>query len=402
MSEYTDDLISKLRLEAEELKDCFTRFAFQANTVTIAIIAFIAKFSSEDKYVGLAGIFIAIYTVSVMRIGIHKYHGANRLYAYQLHLEIVQRFDIYQQSGWGKHWSNIGWEEAMRAWRIIEPIVREKLYYGEKPKKLAKFPLLPSTIKKLKRRHKLRDNVKNSFTKKYIQQENFASKIPKINGFWRERWFKIKVFVAKWLDIPIGDERLELIRDEELLLKSLRWFEPNSIAANRDAKYQSESYLRRMSQILFLFAATGLLISGYSILNLILEYCEPLAKDEKRAPVILVIGFTTLWAAAVYSTTERYFAISAKRHILESGLSSIPSGAILWRAIITAHFRALHELNPDLDIETALDPDSKNSDKIVSYEGYTAAIVRQANDLCHHITSIYEWMNPQQASSIKA
>ncbi len=118
-------LIERLRVEANYVKDCFTKFSFWVLGFSCAMLGFIAKSQVETPYVGFTSGLITMIIFSVSKIGIYKYETANRNFGYELHLS---RIDTLAENSnptdeWKARYLKIGWEEAMRAYRIVKPTV---------------------------------------------------------------------------------------------------------------------------------------------------------------------------------------------------------------------------------------------------------------------------------------
>jgi hypothetical protein len=114
-----DDLISHLRNEAHEVKDCFTKFSFQALAISTAAFGLILRFQHDSNWVSLSALSVIILVMVVAKIGNHKYNTANRNLGFILYLERMESLKedkpeavIYNNS--------VPWEEAMRAWRIVQ------------------------------------------------------------------------------------------------------------------------------------------------------------------------------------------------------------------------------------------------------------------------------------------
>jgi hypothetical protein len=122
-----DDLIIHLRGEARDVKDCFTRFSFQALAISTAVIGLIIRFQHDSKWVSLSALSVIILVMSVAKIGNHKYNTTNRNLGFILYLERMESLKnekpevvIYSD--------NVPWEEAMRAWRIVQATAFGKVY----------------------------------------------------------------------------------------------------------------------------------------------------------------------------------------------------------------------------------------------------------------------------------
>lgn len=121
-------LVKMLREEADELKDCFTRYSFQALSISAIALGLITRFQRDAPYVGLSSLLVIVLVLVVARLGTYKYQGANRMYGYELHLHRVARLQHVSGSLWKDSMRRIGWEEAMRAWRVVQATAFETLY----------------------------------------------------------------------------------------------------------------------------------------------------------------------------------------------------------------------------------------------------------------------------------
>ncbi|HZY10712.1 MAG TPA: hypothetical protein VFF29_06115 [Bacteroidota bacterium] len=129
--------IQRLREEGNDLKDCFTKFTFQAVLFTAAALGLIGTLglignTEQDSYsavykslnVTLATVLICVPVTqilqTVVRIGLYKYGSSNRHFGYQLYLENKGMFNIT--------WDDLNWEIKMIAWRIIQPTIFNLAY----------------------------------------------------------------------------------------------------------------------------------------------------------------------------------------------------------------------------------------------------------------------------------
>ncbi len=122
------DLVKTLREEAYDVKDCFTKMSFQTLAVATVLLGLIVRFQGDVPFAGLAVVPLIVLLLAVVRIGLHKYETANRLYGYELHMHRRVRLRDSQNKGWKSHMRNIGWEEAFYAWRVVQPVIYIHLY----------------------------------------------------------------------------------------------------------------------------------------------------------------------------------------------------------------------------------------------------------------------------------
>lgn len=133
LSSYETQLIKALREDCRSLKECYTTFSFQAIAFSAAVLGVIARYQPDYPYFGLASIATIVLLSTVARIGTYKYTSANRQYGYELHLFRTRHLRDNKGSGWKGSMREIGWEEALRAWRIVQPTVFRHLYHTEWP-----------------------------------------------------------------------------------------------------------------------------------------------------------------------------------------------------------------------------------------------------------------------------
>jgi hypothetical protein len=303
VSPFTDEetaLIEHLRKEANEVKDCFTKFSFQALSISAIGLSLLVRFQPEFPWLGLASIFIILLVLSVMRIGTYKYGTANRHYGYELHLDRVRRLISSKDSAWKPEYREIGWEESLRAWRIVQPSIFRHLYnwgVGE-PNKLNKF----------------------------------AQSV----GY--------------------------------------KWFESETLLGGATGvHYHAGSYLRTMISLLSI-------VAGFCLISLLFTPLQLLVQ-EKYTQSAISIG---IFAIVCYVTISRLAQIRARRKLLESGILSIHSCAIVWNLTVMAHFRAQEQL------------DGFNNGGVKSFQGYTLKLSEQASEILHYFSdgkTVYDWLN---------
>jgi hypothetical protein len=122
-------MIDSLRKEAAEVKDCFTKFAFQAIGIAVAVLGYMAL-HHENLYASLISTAVVIQLLLVAaRVGTHKYHTANRNYGFELYLRHVA-----DQRPSPEDWVQpVTWEEAILAWRVVQATLFRFLYFEQFP-----------------------------------------------------------------------------------------------------------------------------------------------------------------------------------------------------------------------------------------------------------------------------
>ncbi len=132
-------LIDMLRKEAQNVKDCFTRFSFQGLAFSTAILSAIARYQFDHPFIGLSSFGVIVLLLVITRIGTYKYATANRHFGYELHLQRSLHMTD-RPGGWQQRMREIGWEEAVRAWRVVQATQFRYLYHT--------MPMWPNNRKK--------------------------------------------------------------------------------------------------------------------------------------------------------------------------------------------------------------------------------------------------------------
>jgi hypothetical protein len=325
ISEQEQELVKHLRQEGYNVKQCFTQYTFQGLAVTAAVLGVILNSKENFPYVGLVGVPLAILLITIARIGTHKYESANRLAGYELHLQRVARYPCSPIQGWHPTMRTMGWEEGMRAWRIVQGTVFSFLY--------------------------VHGNLRSASPQQSVFQE-----------FWS--WAKNLVFFWK-----VDHRRTHLIRSDGTQIPQNEewWFETRSHLRTGMA-YHAGGY---MQTLLHLLGLTALICVGFAIAASWQLYSRSCERTD-IAYFVVVLGFS-------YWTFARFFQARSRRKLLEEGLLSINSCAVLWQVITCAHFWTLHELS------------ERTQNKFTSYENYSRTLGEKAVRFCDKIDRIYEW-----------
>ena len=325
ISEQDEELVKHLRKEAFDIKHCFTQYTVQGLAFTSAILAVALNSKENFSYVGLVGIPLAILLITIARIGTHKYGSANRIAGYELHLQRVARYPSSATQGWHPAMRTLGWEEAIRAWRIVQQTAFDFLY------------------------------VHGNLCRATPQKNAFREFLGWMNGvlfFWTVNRRQTRLIRSDGTQIPQNVEW---------------WFETRSHLREGMA-YNPGGYLQTLLDLLML---TALICLGFAIV----ASWQLFVRTPERWGIVylLVVAAFSYWAVA------RFYQTRSRRKLLEEGLLSINSCAVLWQVISCAHFWTLHDLS------------EKTQGRFTSYETYSATLGRKAVDFCDNIDSIYEW-----------
>ncbi len=334
-----EPLIGYLRQEAYAVRDCFTTYSVQTTIAVGGALIAIAKFQVEVPYVGLMSIFPILLVFHVAGMGIHKYGTSNRLLAYELHLQRTSHdIDIDPCHQMMKI---VGWEEAMRAWRVVEPNIWRTIYWpiGRIRRKFRRITIWPGNMEKI---------AKSS------------------SKFWFDQ---IKSFDEHGVNYSAGGY-LETI---------------STIFASAILACLTLSYIAVSQLWFYLFYSlpegmTGLLPPDYMVS--VPERMKGLLPSDYRVFLSINIIVTASLFVVTTLSIARWRNIKSRITVLETGLSSIHSGGILWEAIILAHLRALQDRG-FFDI---------TNDSGLSMHGYTRNIAKYAQEIADQCFDIHRWI----------
>jgi hypothetical protein len=345
-------LIDHLRREAFDVKTCFASFCNQVMMFSGAVLALTFTFVAANPFAIYAPLPVILVLMNVARVGIHKYSTANRNAAYELHLSRTANLKYMETVGedarW-KHWMReMGWEEALRAWRVVQPTLFRTVYISPRANKLgrglSKIPLL-STL--------------NWFIPSHYRYTAKVEELVKDYSKLRARTPGASVGVIK--DYP--------------------WFLPGLLVeatadqpTDQNPVYYTGSYLEIMLATLFYLQ--------------ILMLFPLLVAVLKRPPEFSINA--AILVAVLCLVVLRQIRIRKRRVMLEDGFLSIHSSAIVWQAVAYAHHRALEELKD-------------------TYAHYTENLARVAAELADHAFHVHDWLRqtpgviapPATAGSIK-
>lgn len=294
-TEYIANKLERVRSEAASLRDCFTRYSFTSIAFTVAGLGLIAKGqTTSTPEIGYSAIGLLLLLLMVTHIGLNKYASANRASGYELHIFRTTGLPEFLK-GWREEFQTIGWEQAMRAWRVVQPTVFRSLF--------------------------------GSFCHVFDVRRSIRSKHTKA------------------------------------------WYEPETLFApptDTDTRpvYRPGTYLR-MCLIITMILCAFCLVPVF--------YATSKAGDVR----MFWVGTATAFGATGL-IIWRCFSLWKRVRTLERGFGSIHSCAILWQAVVVAHYRARH--NALLESNGT------------SLRGYTKHLSIQAVDLADNIHDIHEWV----------
>jgi hypothetical protein len=335
------DLIKQLREEAKDVKGCFTTYSMQALVFSSLVLTAIFGTMEKVPLIVLSGIPVIILLMIICRVGIYKYATANRLYGYELHLARTRHFGQLRDGDnrviWKEDYRKIRWEEAQRAWRVVQTCLFRKIY--ETPE-INMFLRFCHTIYVLRwvnylwpflytlRRH-IRRRIKKMKTDHHENEEN---KYP---------WFLLKEITAVPLTyyINTGDcqkkshDSCQPTKEGQPIPNKKKDYGSQMVSC-----YHAGTYLKNILSMI-------VIMQYILLLPLVIAILMP-PNVTTGMPFLtpnqmyMVKGFFVVMIVLI---ALRYLRVSRRRMILEEELLSIHSCAIVWQIVVMAHFRALGE-----------------------------------------------------------
>jgi hypothetical protein len=301
------NLVTQLRSEVRDVKDCFTRFAFQGSALATVVMGFIlnAHERPEVAWVAVPTIFLLML---ICRVAIFKYTTANRNLGYELHLD---RLATYVRNGdfatraRVAQLEGIGWEEALRAWRVVQASIFAALY-------------------------------------KVPQIEADRSSILPEKLFKRWRWPRhldpgLFCLKGKAQGLEAAADHLYDFRDDAAFADGpYAWWNQKKLTEHNDGSgisshYHTGNFLKDVLFGLNVMQWSLFLLLTWSVIPFLWDRRLPLAEGLCLVIVIALLG-------AVMAA--RQIRVRRRRLILEEELVSIHSCAITWAAVTIVHVAA--------------------------------------------------------------
>jgi hypothetical protein len=316
------EIIKGRHEEASEVKHCFTDFAFKGLLISAAFFGAIIKFyptvEACTPYI-LMWLFCGAVILVMMRIveiGIHKYSTANRNYGYVLHLARTYDYEKHTSAETEKKNRGVGWEAAMFAWRVLQPILSDEIYKQSTRLERSFFAFGP--IERKKYRHQ------------------------------SYRWWNTNAL--------------------------MNYKESGNQLTEKGFSFHPGSYLQKAQRLIHVLCGVIFVIFAFSYIKE--TQCMYNATSSMAEKLASLSGFETVlqWTKTnlpdLRSTPEKiitmqnwkfllsYFLLliclfflllreamrqRARRIILEEGLLSIQSCAVVWRLVIFSHLKALEQ-----------------------------------------------------------
>jgi hypothetical protein len=312
MTLHSDDewrLIEQLRGEASEVKHCFTTYSLSALALSGAALGAVLGTLKAAPTVRYAPLALIPLLMIVSRLGIYKFATANRNNGYELHLarcrhEGREKSPAELPTLGGVPYL-IPWEEALRAWRIVQATLFRVAYNTPERDPIAR------------RLNGMHMGFLNRFLPHiYRHSDDTKRVIERYQGSVRHGTY----------NSVLGDQYPWFM--PALLVKTLA-------AGDRPAVYHGGTFIREMLGVL-LWAQLFLLIP----LGLSVDWTRPLTLHRQLDFAVLV--------ATLALVVLRYLRVRRRREILEEEMLCIHSCAITWEAVVLAHLLAVTKVQRPL------------------------------------------------------
>lgn len=290
-----------LREEASSVKKCFTDFSFHVLAGSLTILAATFAVIGKVPKAEYAPIPMIGLLMIVGRIGVFKYGTANRNYGYELHLSRLSHLGselAETQVRWIKTMRSIGWEEALRAWRVVQPTLFRRIYRDPETDPLARGLKVIFL------------DVINHFRTDLFQLTSEAKRVK-------------NKFIADARNGPSS------IRPKEY-----PWFMPKVLVESTESirgvksAYHAGSYLKNMNSAL---------VGAQLAMLLPLGVCtyDKHFQGDRFDWILFGVGCCAIGC--------RNVRMARRRVILEDELMSIHSCAIVWEAVVVCHYLAIRD-----------------------------------------------------------
>lgn len=128
------------RQESVEVKKCFTNQAHQTIIAGTAILSVVIGLMGNDinwYLLTIASLLVIALCLMTINVGAHKFNTSNRALAFQIHLSRITDYEEDNNNDerlLATELRRIDWEEAMFAWRIVQPTIYD-YFYGKRKRK---------------------------------------------------------------------------------------------------------------------------------------------------------------------------------------------------------------------------------------------------------------------------
>ncbi len=355
------------------MKSCATNAYFNGLMFCAALLGAAFAGVTYAPLVSLVAIPGTYIVAASARIVLHKFATANRIFGFELHIsrtrqttdtKIPDNLRTGLSPGefltWQPWMANISWEEALRAWRCVQPTCFSHCYNA--PKEEGN-----------------RSNPEGDLESK-SESPGGRTKTSGERGYrW---WRKVKSELKR--ELPNHYTPRSEVRGE------YPWWDAKYLAGQLEAPQESDTavpqvkgvyhaggylqqvllILQRVSWTFLALLGFGAAASGYRAAVLLTE-CKYWFQPVVWGALCVFLLATCYWRFVKVRRVAH--EMDRRRKILENGLLSIDSCAIIWQAVVLAHFRSLDGFG--------------NTRK-----GYTQRLARQGVDLAQNLSELHDWV----------
>jgi hypothetical protein len=336
------DLIRQLREEVLSLKAHIAHYTLQA--IAFATVVLVAIMGAQlvvpgAQRIGWLSLPLLLLMRAVSRTVVHKLGTINRNLGYELHLQRSRRLRE-EPFGWHHRYRLIGWEEAMRAWRIIQATIFARL---------CRETTWLRGLGTYRPRYRPETVHKNG---KYC-------------------WYHVPTLVDEAAAVYEGTPTAETSYAEGPVRGVSRlfawWTSPTNAPI---ARYHPGNYVAKMLSLVHWMMLVCLAPQAWALI----AFARQPALELYATIALLAVSGAAIalwWARDVVRLDQ-----------LERGVLSIHSCAVVWQAVVTAHYRALLARG-----RARYD----SSAPITASNGYTFQVARQAAFLAERVLDIQRW-----------
>lgn len=285
-----EKILADLRSEVATQKACITQYALQGLAFAGVMwgLALRKDLMGDGLGIYLCGSLVVFTLLVVLRMANHKYATVNRNLGYELHLHRIKDYARMGNMAWALKMLEVGWEEAMCAWRVVQPTLFEHPYEE------SRNPFQP---------HRARFGHRPE-DQKY-------------------RWYDTRSLIGPE---PGGDSAAS----------GAVYQQPSA-----GASYHPGNYLRNVQWFLHAVAGLSIGLMLYFYYLQVAPHYNPTVPaiqgtagggvlNQVVVPMLMILGISMYWVTQW--ARHRSF-----RKLLESEFLSIQTCAVVWRVVVTCH-----------------------------------------------------------------
>ncbi len=382
--------------EVNQARDNLTRYIFQTVSIGAIGAGTIVHYMAGQPYLGTAAALLLPIILITSKLATTNYEIMHRNLGYLLHLERTRDVPVEWQGRWRPHYHRIGWEEAMRAWRVMQPTLFNAVMWPENWWRAWRYKTGFEPHRKLERGRS-----------HWYAQRSMIGAEP--TAHWRPggslkvmQYILTSMAVAVILIMALAPMRYLIVPPPA---SATAWFPHwNWTAVGALLARPSETW-------------KGVFLSGWDDLASFVSQAS--LKDKWSVLRISITGGAALIAG--FFTWRRLRIDRQRRKVLEDGLLSIHACAIVWQAVVIAHYeaienarvfgldnhvliesaskggRALREAERDGVLANRLEPAMVKTPDGAGLPGYTFWLAQEARSLAKRPDDIHRWIGLRDA-----